>query len=98
MKIERYATRHNPTGHYLPERKGYGQTWVEPTKPMAKHDHFPRLHATRKDAHIVLSYWLKGQHSLWNYDNFGNVHKKIKTMKRKREDMEVVSIYVEIPE
>jgi hypothetical protein len=100
MIIEMFAIRNIHTGHYLPGltgSSGRGGTWSEPVAPSSDLKKLPRLHKNRKVAGSVLTYWLKGKH-VCNRDIDGDEEYRLYPQPhRKREDMEIVAITVELP-
>lgn len=97
-----YAIRHKLTGHFLPPpigRSGKGGSWTEPTEGP------PRLFHKRRNAEIALRAWLKGIHKRtveeWGsmdalepqYDEGINIEPQ---PHRKAEDMEIVTLSLEI--
>jgi hypothetical protein len=96
-----FVIRNIHTGHYLPGltgSSGRGSTWSDPVPASSSLAYLPRLHKTRKTAEIVLTYWLKGKFQVTrDEDGTVIVDNVIPQLHRKREDMEIVPITLEIP-
>lgn len=92
-----YAIRHKPTGHFLPEPKGYagrGGSFLEPVDCGLDHDN-PRLFKSELSAKRALTAWLQGKHERV-FDGIA----VIPVESRQKQDMEIVSfrlILEEIP-
>ena len=52
-----YAIKHTASGMFLPEYRGHGYTWLEPS------DGIPRLFRRKKDARTCLTMWAKGKYA-----------------------------------
>lgn len=94
-----YGIRHKPTGFFMPHptgRNGNGSSFWEPTEQADE----PRLIRSVHAAKCVITQWLRGHHNPefdyedgWKY----TVGTDVKPMPhRKREDMEIVEIQIEI--
>jgi hypothetical protein len=99
--ITKYAIKHVPTGHFLPEptgRAGRGGSHLEPADPKTHH---PRLCHTERQAKIVLTVWLQGKVYCDRggdiYDGFYEETRLTPVPSRKREDMEIVPVTVTFP-
>lgn len=96
--IEMFTIRHNPTGHYLPNprgNRGRGGSHVEPVEPNPVQP--PRLFHNKAAAKIALSHWLKGALTVSYFGDDEDWHLEPKPH-RKREDMEVVPVNLELPQ
>lgn len=87
-----YAIRHRISGFFLPERSaGRGYSYTEPTDGAQ-----PRLFTTLHAAKIALTYWLKGKATTY-YDDGGYVVDGFSSQPhRRREDMEIVAVELQI--
>lgn len=104
--FERWAIRHKPTGHYLPQssRKRHGYTHDEPVT--MESNFCPRLFAREQDAKTALTWWLKGETSAywshvspWDWDGEADYewHEQPRS-DRKAEDMQVVKVFITVEE
>lgn len=106
----KWAIRHKPTGHFMPQSssKRHGYTHDEPTDCGNDSHWCMRLFGREQDAKTALTWWLKGETTMhytggmhtnaWGEadDDFGeDWHTKI-VVARKAEDMEVVRMNLEI--
>lgn len=68
--FHRWAIRHKPTGHFLPQssRKRHGYTHDEPVT-MVDSNWCPRLFGREQDAKTALTWWLKGETTTQWVDN-----------------------------
>ena len=104
-----YAIRHKPTGHFLPEPKGYagrGGSFVEPVDCGLDHDN-PRLFKSELSAKRALTAWLQGKHmpiKEHDWDDWGrNVTYTVGSDpqpvdSRRKSDMEIVSFRLMLEE
>ncbi|MCG7629040.1 hypothetical protein MHM88_14610 [Epibacterium sp. MM17-32] len=101
--IEFFAIRHKPSGGFLPAPKGRGGrggSHVEPVPPSEVNP--PRLFHSKHAASVALTHWLKGavtvdyvEYDFGEVDELWNLDPK---PHRKREDMEVVPVKMELPQ
>lgn len=110
ITIVKFAIRHKPSGHYLPEptgRMGRGGSYVEPVKPVAGLlSTYPRMFLTERSAANALTQWLRGKHTMlhgWEQDGWETPAYKVEmgvtveaVAGRVREDMEVVEILIHL--
>lgn len=103
MTLDFYLIRHKPTGFYLPQPEGWngrGGSWVEPTSADEKR---PRLFMSELAAKRGLGQWLRGRHSKDGYADWESGHYEDcgvaiePVASRKREEMEIVCVRVELP-
>ncbi len=108
--VFRYAVRHKPTGHYIPEpsgRMGRGGSHVDPVEVVpSKLDTHPRMWPTERGAQNYLSQWLRGKHHAlhkWEQDGWESPAYRIDAgtkiehqPHRVREDMEIVKIPINL--
>lgn len=108
--IEKYAIKHKPTGHYLPEpkgRMGRGGSHVEPVKVIqGQLATYPRMFPTKRGAENCLAQWLRGKHHAeyeYESDEPGGRQYRIDAgtsiehvPTRIREEMEVVTLVIEL--
>jgi len=100
--ITYFAVKHLPSGGYLPEVKGWhgrGGSFAVPTDPRSAR---PRLFHSPHAAKSYLGSWLKGEyHTSRGQDSFSGEYYEdtsiVPKPDRRREDMEVVPINVEMP-
>lgn len=85
------AIRHNPTGAFLPNVRGYGFTATEPDPESP-----PRLFIRQSSASQALNYWLQGEHRETGDNDFNETVtlKVIAKPHRKRSDMEIVEVEI----
>ena len=103
MKTKVWFIRHKPTGFYLPLPKGGGRggSYVEPTDPTIEP---PRVFFSERAAISALGMWLLGKfyenrayasHESTSYDDVDRGVIPVPT--RKREEMDIVGIEIELP-
>lgn len=95
--MRQFFIRHKPTGFYIPNSnggKGLRDRKSSAVEPMPQK--FARVFQTKHAATSFLNQWVKGIHS-YKEDYFGEIDFKITPVaSRKREDMEIVEIEINI--
>ena len=97
MNIEMFSIRHKSTGNYLHAScRGRGMTQNEPYPIEGKI--LPRMFPTEKSASKALQCWCRGRYNI-NYGDEGSfwTGKITPVPTRVFEDMEIVTITIEIP-
>lgn len=98
-----YMVRHKASGEFMPELKrgrGYSH-WNPSTNSMpqlAKVIGVPRLLPSRRTAQRVITQWTTLPNAHNTYDHDGEVDLDIKDDGRKKEDLEVVEVNIEVKE
>lgn len=101
--IIKYAIRHIPTGHYLPEpmgRQGRGGSHTEPLPFSTELAKCPRIFDTERAAKSALGQWLRGKFYCYRDGDESSYEEDVEIVPqwhRKRVDMEIVPVKVTFP-